>query len=202
MVAVGMERGDEKGGVIVKGIVLRDGEQEILLDVFILWIPDLLATFINNGVLVRVVGNGSGARQGGKEMGEELGFWGDGEQEVREDGSRWGRGGNDSDGGFSDRWREVFIRDVGKGDSFDNFFKLEVDVGILLFEGQGVLKLRAYYVSLLGDNVGEDVKEVGWGGGPGGWGHWGYRCRGAWWGDYYLGWGSSRCCGDYQGSSG
>jgi hypothetical protein len=46
----------------------------------------------------------------------------------------------------------------------DDFFKLEVDVGILIFGGQGILKLGAYYVSLLGGDIGEDVEEVGQGG--------------------------------------
>jgi hypothetical protein len=43
-------------------VVPRDGEKEVLLDVFFLQAPDLLATFVDNGVLVGVIGNGSGAR--------------------------------------------------------------------------------------------------------------------------------------------
>jgi hypothetical protein len=50
----------------------------------------------------------------------------------------------------------------------DDFFKLEVDVGILMFGGRRILKLGAYYVSLLSGNVGEDVEEVGQGGNDGG----------------------------------
>jgi hypothetical protein len=82
-------------------------------------------------------------------VGEELGFRGDGERKVGEDGSGWGGGGDDSDGSFNDGWREILEGDVGEGDSFDNFFELEMDVGVLMFGGRGVLKLRAYYVSLL-----------------------------------------------------
>jgi hypothetical protein len=150
MVAVGTEGRDKEGGVIVKGIVLGDGEEEVALNVFVLGAPDFFATFVDNGVLVRVVGDGSGAGQGGEEVGEELGFQGDREREVGEDGSGWGRGGDDGNRGFSDGWWEVFDRDVHERDAFDGFLELEVDVGILLFGGWGILKLRAYYVSLFG----------------------------------------------------
>jgi hypothetical protein len=103
-------------------------------------------------------------------VGEELGFRGDGERKVRKDGSGQGGGGDDCDGGFNDRRREILKRDVSEGDSFDNFFELEMDVGVLVFGGRGILKLRAFNVSLLGGNVGEDVEEVWWGGDNGGWG--------------------------------
>jgi hypothetical protein len=53
-------------GVIVKGVVAGDGEEEVLLDVFVLWTPDFLTSFVDNGVLVRVVGDGSGTRRGGE----------------------------------------------------------------------------------------------------------------------------------------
>jgi hypothetical protein len=43
-----------------------------------------------------------------------------------------------------------------------------VDVLVLVFEGRGILKLGVYNVSLLGGDVGKDVKEVGWGGDNGG----------------------------------
>jgi hypothetical protein len=42
----------------------------------------------------------------------------------------------------------------------NDFFKLKVDVGVLMFRGWGVLKLGAYYVSLLGGNIGKDMEEV------------------------------------------
>jgi hypothetical protein len=44
-----------------------------------------------------------------------------------------------------------------------------VDISILLFGDQGVLKLGAYNVSLLDGDIGEDVEEVGQGGDDGGW---------------------------------
>jgi hypothetical protein len=45
-----------------------------------------------------------------------------------------------------------------------------MDVLVLVFRGWGVLKLRAYNVSLFGGDVGKDVKKVGRGGDDGGWG--------------------------------
>jgi hypothetical protein len=101
-------------------------------------------------------------------VGEELGFRGDGEREVGENGSGRGGGGDNSDGGFNNGRREILEGDVSEGDLLDNFFELEVDVGVLMFGGQGILKLRAYYVSLLGGDVGEDVEEIGQGGDDGG----------------------------------
>jgi hypothetical protein len=163
VIAVGTEGRDEEGRVVVKGIVVGDGEKEVALNVFVLGAPDFLTTFVDDGVLVWVVSDSSSVRQGGKEVGEELGFRGDREWEVGENGSRWGRGGDDSDGCFSDRWWEVFDEDVGERDMLDDFFELKVDVGILVFRGRGILKLRAYYVSLFGGNIGEDVEEVGQG---------------------------------------
>jgi hypothetical protein len=74
VVAVGIEGGDEIGRVVVKGIVLEDGEEEVPLDIFFLRTPDLLTTFIDNGVLVRMMGDGSSTGQGSEEVGEELGF--------------------------------------------------------------------------------------------------------------------------------
>jgi hypothetical protein len=43
----------------------------------------------------------------------------------------------------------------------DDFFKLVVDVGILVFRDWGVLKLRAYNVSLLGSYIGKNMEEIG-----------------------------------------
>jgi hypothetical protein len=156
-----MEGHDEEGGVVVESIVAGDGEEEITLNVFILGAPDFFATFVDNGVLVRVVGNSSGAGQGGEEMGEELGFRGDREREVGENMSGQGGRGNDGDRGFNNRRWEVLDGDVGEGNSLDNFFKLKVDVCILMLGGWRVLKLGAYDVSLFGGDVGEDVEEVG-----------------------------------------
>jgi hypothetical protein len=170
VVAVGTKGGDKKGGVVVKGIVLGDGEEEVVLDVFVLGAPDFFTAFVDDGVLVQVVSDGSGIRQGSKEVREEVGFRGNREWEIGEDGSGQGRRGDNGDRGFSNRWWEVFNGDVSEGDSFGNFFELEMDVCILVFEGQGILKLEAYYISLLGGDVCEDMEKVGWGGDDGGWG--------------------------------
>jgi hypothetical protein len=171
MITVSAEWRDEVDGVVIKGIVLRDGEEKVLLDVFFLGTPDLLTAFVDNGVLMRVVGNGGGTRWGGKKMGEEFSFQGIREWEVGKDRSRWGGGGDDGDGSFDDRQREVLDGDISERDMLDYFLKLKVDIGVLVFGGW-VLELRAYNVSLLGSNVGEDVKEVGWGSDNGGQG-WG-----------------------------
>jgi hypothetical protein len=74
MVAVGTERCDEIGGMVIEGIVSRDGEEEVVLDILVLGAPDFLTTFVDDSVLVQVMGDGSGAGWGGKEVGEELGF--------------------------------------------------------------------------------------------------------------------------------
>jgi hypothetical protein len=42
----------------------------------------------------------------------------------------------------------------------DNFFKLEVNVGVLVLRGWGVLKLRAYNISLLGGDISKDMEKV------------------------------------------
>jgi hypothetical protein len=110
---------------------------------------------------------------------EEVGFRGKREWEVGEDRSGWGRRGDDSNEGFSNGWQEVFNGDVSKQNMLNNFFELEVDIGILLFGGQGVLKLGAYNVSLLGGDISEDMEEVGWGyDGGWGWGAVGIRTQG------------------------
>jgi hypothetical protein len=56
-----------------------------------LWAPDFLTVFIDDGVLMGVVSDSSGARWGGEEMREELSFQGNREWEIGEDGSGWGR---------------------------------------------------------------------------------------------------------------
>jgi hypothetical protein len=91
--------------MVVEGVVVGDGEEEVLLNVFVLRTPDFLTSLVNDGVLVGVVGNSGGAGWGGEEMGEELGFRGDGEREVREDRSGWSGGGDNGNRGFSDGWR-------------------------------------------------------------------------------------------------
>jgi hypothetical protein len=124
VIAVGTERCDEEGRVIVEGVVAGDGEEEVSLNIFILGAPDFLAAFVDDGILVWVVSDGGGAGRGGEEVREELSFWSDREWEVRENGSGQGGRVNGSDGGFNNgRW-EVLDGDVGEGDSFDNFFEL------------------------------------------------------------------------------
>jgi hypothetical protein len=165
-----MEGRDEEGGIVVKGIIAGDGEEEVALDVFVLGAPDFFSAFVDNGVLVRVISDSSSAGWGGEEMGEELGFRGNGEWKVGEDRSGRGRGGDDGDGSFNNGRREILEGDVGKGNSFDDFLELEVDVRVLVFGGWGVLKLGAYNVSLFGGDIGKDMEEVRRGGDDGGWG--------------------------------
>jgi hypothetical protein len=165
VVAVGTERGDKEGGVVVKGVVSGDSKEEVALNIFILGTPDLFTTFVDDCVLMRVVSDGSGAGWGSEEVGEELSFRGDREWEVGEDRGRQGGGGDDGDGGFNDgRW-EILDRDISKWDSLDGFFILIVDICILVLGGWGVLELRAYNVSLFRGDGGKDMEEVGWGGG-------------------------------------
>jgi hypothetical protein len=156
------------GGVVVKGIVSGDGKEEVILNIFVLGTPDLFTAFVDDCVLMWVVSDSSGVGRGSEEVGEELSFWGDREREVGKDRGRWGRGGNNSDGGFNDGQREILDRDVSERDLLNGFFELIVDICVLVLSGQGVLELRAYNVSLFRGDGGEDVEEVGWGGDNGG----------------------------------
>jgi hypothetical protein len=168
MEAVSSEGRDEEGGIVVKGVVAGDGEEEVTLDVLVLGIPDFFSAFVDDGVLVWVVGDSGSARWSSKEMREEFGFRGDGEWEVGENRSGRGGGGDDGDGSFNNGQQKILKWDVGEGNLFNNFFELEVDVCILMFRGRRVLKLRAYDISLFGGDIGEDVEEVGQGGDDGG----------------------------------
>jgi hypothetical protein len=111
--------------------------------------PDLLTAFVDDGVLVGVAVIGDGARRGGEEVWEELGFVEVREREDGEDGSGWTWGGDTGDGGFCDGRREVLDWDVGKWDALNDFFELAVGILVLVLIGRGVLKLRAFYISLL-----------------------------------------------------
>jgi hypothetical protein len=71
---MGTEGHDKVGGVVVNGIVPGDGEVEVMLDIFFLWASDLLTAFIDDSILMGVVGNSDSARQGGEEMGKEFSF--------------------------------------------------------------------------------------------------------------------------------
>ena len=108
--------------------------------------PDLLTTFIDDGILVWVDVVGEGARRGNPEVGEELvlGVEGDDrEGELLEDWSGRGRRGDDGNRGFDNSRREVLDGDVRKWDTINDFLELKVDVHVLGFVGWGVLELQA-----------------------------------------------------------
>ena len=108
--------------------------------------PDLLTMFVDDGVLVRVDVVGEGARRGGPEVWEELVLSVEGDDrkgELLEDGSGWGRRGNDSDRGFDNGGREVLNRDIHEWNVVNDFLELKMDVRVLCFVGGGVLKLQA-----------------------------------------------------------
>jgi hypothetical protein len=124
VVAVSTEGRDKKGGVVVKSVVVGDGKKKVMLNIFILGAPDFLASFIDDSILVRVVGDSSGARWGGKKVREELSFRSDGEREVGDDRSGWGWGGDDGNRSFNNGWWEILDGDIGKGDLLNDFLKL------------------------------------------------------------------------------
>jgi hypothetical protein len=66
VVAVSMKGCDEEGRIVVEGVVARDGEKEVALYILVLGAPDFFTTLVDDGILVRVVGDGGGAGQGGK----------------------------------------------------------------------------------------------------------------------------------------
>ena len=108
--------------------------------------PDLLTAFVDDGVLVRVDVVGEGARRGGPEVWEERVFGVEGDDrkgELLEDGSGWGRRGNDGDGSFDNGRREVLYWDIREWNVVDDFLELKVDICVLGFVGGGVLELRA-----------------------------------------------------------
>ena len=115
-------------------------------DEFFLQAPDLLTAFVDDGVLMEVNVIGKGTGRSGPEMGKELVFSVEGdnrEGEFLKDRSGWGGRGDDSDGGFDNRRREVLNGNLREWDTVDNFFELKVDVGILSFVGRRVLELWA-----------------------------------------------------------
>jgi hypothetical protein len=124
VVAVSTEGCDKERWIVVKGVVAGDSEEEVALYILILGAPDFFTTLVDDGVLVRVVGDGSGTRQGGEEVREELGFRGYGERKVGEDRSGQSGGGDNGDRSFNDGWWEVLDGDVSEGDSLNNFFEL------------------------------------------------------------------------------
>ena len=162
MVTKGTEWCDKVWMVLVKFVVLGDVYQKVAFDVLILGGPNLLATSIDDLVLVWVM-VGGGVGWGSKKVGEKFGFWEDGKREDVTGRSRWGKRWDGSDRGDNDGWQEVLDWDVSKQDALDNLLKLLVDVGILWFR-VGVLELRTREVVLLGSDVSENLKEVGRGG--------------------------------------
>ena len=115
-------------------------------DEFFLWAPDLLTTFVDDGVLVGVDVIGKGAGRGGPEVWEELvlGVEGDNrEGEFLENGSGQGGRGNKGDRGFNNGRGEVLDWDIREWDAVDDFLELKVDVSVLCFVRGRVLKLRA-----------------------------------------------------------
>ena len=146
MVGEGAEGSDEVGGVVVEFSVAGDGTYYIMEDKFFLWAPDLLAVFIDDGVLVGVDVVSKGATWGGPEVREELVLGverDDRKREFLKDRSEQGRRWDNSDGGLDNSGQEVFYRDVHEQDTVNNFLKLEVDVSVLGFVGGGILELWA-----------------------------------------------------------
>ena len=156
---------EQRGKVQVIGfevVELWDVHQKVSLHVLILWGPDSFAAFVDDGVLVWVV-VGNGARRGSKEIGEEVGFWKDGEAKgmARRSGQGWER--DNSNGGGDNGQQEVLDGDVSKWDALDYFLETLMDVSVLGL-GVGVAKLRTREVVLLSGDVGEYFKEIGRGG--------------------------------------
>jgi hypothetical protein len=86
-------------------------------------------------------------------MGEELGFVRARKRGNGEDKSGRAWGGDMGSGDFGGGQRKILDGDIDKRNALEDFFKLAVAV-------LGVLKLWAFYASLLGDVV-KNVEEVG-----------------------------------------
>ena len=69
---VGPERGDERDGVVVKVVDMRDKAKEILFYKLFGWYPELLSTVVNNLVLVRVMVDCVSAGGGSEEVRKEV----------------------------------------------------------------------------------------------------------------------------------
>lgn len=136
--------------------------QEVSLHVFILWGPDPFSAFVDDRILVWVV-VGGGARQGSEEVGEEVGFWEDGETRDAARGSGQGGRRDYGNGGNNDGRQEVLDWDVSEWDVLNYFLKALMDICILWL-GVGVLELRTREIILFGSNVGENFKKIGRGG--------------------------------------
>jgi len=69
---VGMKWGDEEDRVVVKIGDTREKMEEITLNKFFLWDPELLTMVVNDLVLMRVAVDGISTSGSGKEVGEEI----------------------------------------------------------------------------------------------------------------------------------
>ena len=108
--------------------------------------PDFFTAFVDDGILVRVDVIGKGTGRCSPKVRKKLVFGVEGDDRKREflkNRSGWGGRGNDSDRGFDDSGQEVLNWDIHEWDVVNNFFELEVDVGVLSFNGGGVLELWA-----------------------------------------------------------
>ena len=120
---VGTERGDEERRLNLLKIDLPGNVvEEVGVDEFFVGVPDVAVLLVDDGVLVRVVVICSKARRGSKEVGkgEEVG----GERSEEGSGRRRGGGGDSGNGGFNDRWGDVFNQDIFEINDFARELKL------------------------------------------------------------------------------
>src|SRR6266705_7140400 len=94
VVGEGAEWGDVVGGVVVEIFDPRDNAEGVAVDVLVLRTPNLLPSFVYNGIQMRVSVSSLEARGFGEEVGEEG---------VVEGGRRLYGGGGDG-GRVAERW--------------------------------------------------------------------------------------------------
>jgi len=71
---IGPERGDKGDGVVIKVRDTGEEPEEVALDKFFRWDPELLTMVVNDLVLVRVAVDGVGAGGGVEEIGEKVSY--------------------------------------------------------------------------------------------------------------------------------
>jgi len=71
---VSPEWGDERDGVVVKVVDAREEAKEISFYKLFGWYPELLATVVDDLVLVRVMINSKGASRGVEKIGKEVSY--------------------------------------------------------------------------------------------------------------------------------